>query len=321
MSDILQKVAVAAPPEDAQAVERRRARVVAGIERAIASESRAKRSRAWRVRAASALAVAAALAVAVGAYALTHRTTPVAKAPPAPSAPIAIPTVVPEVLAVRVSNGAVLHEHDPLETSSASLALTFPSTSRVDMTPSSHVMIDFLVSEEAMSLDRGEILVTSSRAFRIEAGAIEVVASAAATFDVKILDGQLRVRVDAGEVVVKHDGVSDLVKAPGVWPGTAPGKPRAQTHRDTSTLADQNALLQTALDARRHGNDAAAIASLDKLISKYPGSPLIQDARVERMRAYERSGRHAEAVTEAGRYLADFPNGSARDEAKALVIK
>jgi ferric-dicitrate binding protein FerR (iron transport regulator) len=316
MSDILQKLAVAAPPEDADVAEKRRARVVAGIENAITGEARVKRSRAWRVRAGSALAIAAAAAIAIGAYALTHRTTPVAKAPPMATTSAPIPTVVPEVLAVRVSNGAVLHEHDPLETVSAPLALTFPSTSRVDMTPSSHVMIDFLVSEEAMSIDRGEILVTASRAFRVRALSIEIVAKDAATFDVKITDGKLRVRVDAGEVMVG----TDLVKAPGVWPGTGKPQPRAQ-HHDTSTLADQNALLQSALDSRRHNDDAAAIASLDKLISKYPGSPLIQDARVERMRAYERSGRHAEAVAEAGRYLADFPSGYARDEAKALVIK
>jgi ferric-dicitrate binding protein FerR (iron transport regulator) len=316
MSDLLQKLAVAAPPEDAEAAERRRARMIASIEQTIGEESRVKRSRAWRVRAASALAIAAALAIAVGAYALTHRTTPVANAPPVvPTAPIAIPTVVLEVLAVRVSNGAVLHEHDPLETASAALALTFPDGSRVDMTASSHVMIDFLVSEEAMTLDRGEILVTSTHAFRVHASAIEVVAKEAATFDVKIIDGKLHVRVDAGEVMVG----TDLVKAPGVWPGT--GTVKTHVHRDTSTLADQNALLQTALDARRHNDDATAIASLDKLISKYPHSPLLQDARVERMRALEKSGRHAEAVSEAGRYLADFPTGYARDEAKALVIK
>lgn len=309
MSDSLQRLAVAAPPEDAEAAERRRARMIASIERTIGEESRVKRSRAWRVRAASALAIAAAAAIAIGAYALTHKTMPVAKAPPVvPTAPIAIPTVAPEVLAVHVSNGAVLHEHDPLETSSTALALTFPSTSRVDMTPSSHVMIDFLVSEEAMTLDRGEILVTCTHAFRVHATAVEVVAKDAATFDVKIIDGKLHVRVDSGEVMVGSELVRPIA-----------GKPHV--HRDTSTLADQNALLQTALDARRHGDDAAAIASLDKLISKYPHSPLLQDARVERMRALEKSGRHADAVSEAGRYLADFPTGYARDEAKALVVK
>jgi hypothetical protein len=165
-----------------------------------------------------------------------------------------------------------------------------------------------------MSLDRGEILVTCTRAFRVEANGVDVVAKEAATVDVKIIGGKPHVRVDAGEVMVG----SELVRPPSASP-----PPRALSvaqHRDTSTLADQNALLQTALDARRRNDDAAAIASLDKLIAKYPGSPLIQDARVERMRAYERSGRHAEAVAEAGRYLADFPSGSARDEAKALVI-
>jgi hypothetical protein len=317
---------LAPPPEDASVVERRRARLVAGIERAITDESRATRSRRWRARAIGVFAVAAAAALAVGGYALTHRHAPIANvAPPMPTGPIAVPQIVAEAPAVHVSNGTTLHEHDALETAaSGALALAFPSGTHADVAVSSHVMIDFLVTEEAMSIDRGSMLVTATHDFRIQATAIEIDVHAGATFEVKIIDGHPHVRVDAGEVVVKHDGTSEIVRAPNSWP--TPGTAHA-THtpaivrRDPSTLAEQNELLQTALDARRRGDDGAAIGSLDKLIAKYPASPLIQDARVERMRAYERSGRHADAVAEAVRYLADFPSGYAREEAKAIAVK
>jgi len=82
--DLRQLLGVAAPPENADAAERRRARAIAGIERAIIIEARTKRSRAWRVRVGWALAIAAAVAIAVGAYALTHRTTPIVVARPPP---------------------------------------------------------------------------------------------------------------------------------------------------------------------------------------------------------------------------------------------
>jgi hypothetical protein len=86
------------------------------------------------------------------------------------------------------------------------------------------------------------------------------------------------------------------------------------------TLAEENALYQSAMDARSHGNDAAAADRLGRLLSRYPNSLLAGEARVERMRALSRSGRTREAAREATRYLADHPDGFAREEAKRLVM-
>ncbi len=90
---------------------------------------------------------------------------------------------------------------------------------------------------------------------------------------------------------------------------------------EQSTLAQENDLYQAASRASREGNDALAIADLNNLLTRYPNSPMAQNARVDRFRALNRSGRVEEAVAQARRYLADYPNGFARDEAKALVLQ
>jgi hypothetical protein len=56
-------------------------------------------------------------------------------------------------------------------------------------------------------------------------------------------------------------------------------------------------------------------------VTRYPASPLAQEAHVERFRALERMGRHSAAVSAARLYLVAYPNGFARDEAKAIVLR
>jgi len=87
-----------------------------------------------------------------------------------------------------------------------------------------------------------------------------------------------------------------------------------------STLPEQNRLYRQALDARNSGDEARAIALLDSLIARHPGSPLRQEAEVERFRALSRIGRTTEAVRAARRYLSDYETGFARDEAEALAL-
>ncbi|HEX3772919.1 MAG TPA: FecR domain-containing protein [Polyangiaceae bacterium] len=103
------------------------------------------------------------------------------------------------------------------------------------------------------------------------------------------------------------------------------GAPKAEatppSAAESSTLAQENDLYAAASRAAREGNDALAVSTLSTLLSRYPSSPLVQNARVDRFRALSRSGRSAEAVAAARRYLADYPNGFARDEAKALVLQ
>jgi hypothetical protein len=87
-----------------------------------------------------------------------------------------------------------------------------------------------------------------------------------------------------------------------------------------SSLSEQNKLFQAAMDARRRGDNARALALLNQLLARYPGSPLEQDARVERFRALKRLGRGDQATRAARRYLAEHPEGFARDEARQMAL-
>jgi hypothetical protein len=88
---------------------------------------------------------------------------------------------------------------------------------------------------------------------------------------------------------------------------------------EAGTLAEENTLFQSAMDAHGHGDDYAAVTRLTELLSQYPASPLAAEARVERMRALKRTGHVLEAARDAKRYLADYPTGFAADEARALL--
>ena len=96
------------------------------------------------------------------------------------------------------------------------------------------------------------------------------------------------------------------------------GAPR--TRGLSETLAEQNRLLEAAIDARNAGDDARAVRRIDELLTRRPSSPLAESARVERFRALRRLGRHREAAREAGRYLAEYSQGFAQDEAREVVL-
>ena len=83
----------------------------------------------------------------------------------------------------------------------------------------------------------------------------------------------------------------------------------------TSALAEQNDLFTRALQEKKQGNAAAAVADLDALLAKYPGGPLSENAEVERMRLLH----GAAAVSAAKAYLAHHPQGYAHAEAEAIV--
>ena len=96
-------------------------------------------------------------------------------------------------------------------------------------------------------------------------------------------------------------------------------KPAADTtDAPRGNLAQANALLASALDASRRGNDTLALARLDELLRRYPDSPVADNARVERFRTLRRLGRAEEASRAATKYLKGDPDGFARDEAREL---
>lgn len=158
--------------------------------------------------------------------------------------------------------------------------------------------------------------------------------------------GTVRLHVAEGSVHVTAGGARALVTAGQDWPAatetdtppppTAPtasapttvttasparsaGPTTAPQNGAASQLAEQNRLLQSALDARKSGDPTRALAVLDELLTRFPKSPLAQAARVERFRCLEQAGKHAAAAAEAQKYLADYPDGFARAEATALV--
>jgi hypothetical protein len=86
----------------------------------------------------------------------------------------------------------------------------------------------------------------------------------------------------------------------------------------SSELAEQNRLYAEAMAAKRRGDAAAALGSLDRLLASHPHGPLAESASVERMRivAVTDPARASEA---ARAYLARHPNGYAKDEARRLA--
>jgi FecR protein len=96
-------------------------------------------------------------------------------------------------------------------------------------------------------------------------------------------------------------------------PSTAPGStPR-------STLGAENALLAEAMRLRRARQDDRAVALIDAFVVRYPGSPLMETARIEQLHMLEESGAMDRLGHEAERYLADYPRGYARQEASRML--
>jgi hypothetical protein len=139
-----------------------------------------------------------------------------------------------------------------------------------------------------------------------------------------------RVSVTEGKVVVRHDGATTTLLPGDSWPKCAPPTPSVAATTSAlapavspshaaktpaSDLASQNDLFAEGIAKKRNGDREGAIASFDRLLSKWPGSPLAENAAAERMRL----ANGARAVTYAKAYLARFPNGFAAKEAHAIL--
>lgn len=93
----------------------------------------------------------------------------------------------------------------------------------------------------------------------------------------------------------------------------------ASTPPTAPALATDGELFDAALEAKRRGDAAGAIALLDRLLANYPGSRLSETARVERMRLLSGISRDR-ARAAAVEYLDAYPQGFARAEAKSLAF-
>lgn len=95
----------------------------------------------------------------------------------------------------------------------------------------------------------------------------------------------------------------------------APGGPLGPT-----TLAEENRLFREALAARNQGNGPLCVSLLTELTAKHPKTPLRQEALVARFRCLAMAGDGASASRAAANYLASYPRGFAREEARRLVL-
>jgi hypothetical protein len=144
-----------------------------------------------------------------------------------------------------------------------------------------------------------------------------------------------RVTVAEGVVSVRHDGVEASVGAGSQWPRECPGPAEAAAEpahlvlagsghsppvrpSAVSALTEQNNLFAEAAAAKRRGDLQAALSSLSRLLSKYPGSALAESAYAERMRLL-RATNPSLGADAAKEYLARYPQGFAKAQAEAIA--
>jgi hypothetical protein len=72
------------------------------------------------------------------------------------------------------------------------------------------------------------------------------------------------------------------------------------------------------MTAKRRGDLRGAVASFDRLLSRYPDCPMAQSAAAERMKLLATTDR-ARASDAARDYLRRYPAGFARDDAESLL--
>ncbi len=96
------------------------------------------------------------------------------------------------------------------------------------------------------------------------------------------------------------------------------GAPRREV--PASVLEAQNDLFIAAVRARRAGANAKALALFERFMRDYPDASLFESALVHKMRLLAATADLSGASASARQYLARFPDGFARDEARALLV-
>jgi hypothetical protein len=115
-------------------------------------------------------------------------------------------------------------------------------------------------------------------------------------------------------------GGSTGMGAPPSTPSARAAEARAQRHAPpASVLEAQNDLFISAMRARRAGQNATALALFDRFMREYSDASLFESALVQRMRLLAATSDLRGASASASHYLARFPDGFARDEARTLL--
>jgi hypothetical protein len=138
---------------------------------------------------------------------------------------------------------------------------------------------------------------------------------------VAVLDGRVAVLTLQGERMLTGgaDWISALPEEASASPEPVPvataGSIRSPSPsaEAASTLKSENAALAEAMRLIRENLDAQALARLDNLLARHPSTPLAETARSERIRVLHKLG-SPRLKHEAERYLADYPNGVARED-------
>jgi hypothetical protein len=336
------------PVEDPDAKSERRERIVRGI--AMAVRKQKERSRGRRIRQRFAWIAAAALVLlAVGAG---IRSRPVPAPAVASLRSSGAPVMVSHAGKTEVATGESSRDlavGDGVSTLADSHAdLRLQSGVEVGVRSSTRVAIEKADAQhEVLALSLGEISVRvpplgPDRSFAVWTPDAKVLVHGTA-FIVRVKragGGMLtEVEVSEGKVSVSRGEDARMLSAGEVWPervepetkltpsvtpaptSVESGPKLAAKPPSPNALADQNRLFAAAARARRQGDDRAAVAALTQLITRYPDSVLVPEARVERFRALKRLGRDAEAAREAKKYLLEQKDGAARDEARGVVLE
>jgi hypothetical protein len=337
-----------------------RAQVVPSIAVAIgqAAAGRRRKQRLRKLMAALSVAATVLLALGVARYVGSRQTRPAATARAEASG---VRTLAGTVMLVnsegpsRVSQSSI-EVGDALSTAAdgrAELKLTDLVLAEIEGS-SELSMVTPIASAHRLRLDRGHLSAkvndrpSPAPKLVVETPNVDVVVTGT-VFQVDVTRGRdplefvTTVSVTKGRVVIRH-GTEELaaITSGQTWSSAAATAARgfesephpAATARRAAravtatahtlrpgTLAEENSLFQNAVDARNHGDDRTEADHLGALLNRFPGSQLAGEARVERMRALQRTGQAVEAAREARRYLAEYPDGFARDEARRIVMQ
>ena len=101
-------------------------------------------------------------------------------------------------------------------------------------------------------------------------------------------------------------------------PSAVPGPPTHSSVEHASELAQQNDLFAEGVALHRQGDVVGALRAYHRMIVRFPGSPLAENAFVERIRLLASIG-DPRARAEAERYIELYPRGFALKEAKRLA--
>ncbi|MBL8955736.1 MAG: FecR domain-containing protein [Myxococcaceae bacterium] len=172
-----------------------------------------------------------------------------------------------------------------------------------------------------VATDDVEVEVRGTR-FEVESTQVDAACDVATATRVVVLEGTVVVRRGADDV--------ELV-GPAHWPDckrvdAVEPPPAAEPHvvekvgraprRAVAELAELNARYRAALVAKRRGDAKSALAQFEDFYRTYPNSQLAEAARVEALRLL---GRTDAGKAAAADYLARYPSGFARDEARAML--